>query len=105
MSKSSRRIVSFELPESVYQALEDEATARGTSSVHKRAREILVEHFTDSTEIQDQLDSLGMDMAWLGNLVRRTAYAVIVHAAGRDSAEANAWIRENMAHTQEQETV
>lgn len=105
MFKSSRRIVSFELPEDVYRALDDEAAARGTSSVHKRAREIVVEHFTNFADLQDQLDSLGMDVAWLGNLVRRIAYAVIVHAAGKDSDEANAWIRENMPHTREREVL
>lgn len=103
MAKSQRHIVSFELPELVYEALQEDAAARGSNSVHQRARELLLDHFANRGvgELQEQLAALDGEVAWLGVMVRRVAYAVIVHAAGKDSDVANAWVRENMPHNPE----
>lgn len=103
MAKSRRHIVSFELPEAVYEALQEDAATRGSRSIHRRSREILVDHLTNRTqlELQEQLATLDSEVAWLGDMLRRLAYSVMVHAAGKDNPEANAWIRENMPRNRE----
>jgi hypothetical protein len=60
-------------------------------------------HYLENSthELEEQLAAIERDMTWLGQLVRRVAYVVIVHAAGKESTEANAWIREHMPQTQE----
>ncbi|HMP07656.1 MAG TPA: hypothetical protein PJ982_15000 [Lacipirellulaceae bacterium] len=103
MSVKPRPIVTFEVPPAVLQALVDDATLRGASSPHLRAREILVDHFAnrEAGELRERLAELEKDVAYLGELVRRTTYSVIVHAGQRTSQQANEWIREHMPRTRD----
>lgn len=100
MDKTPRRIVTVELPESVYAALIEEARLRNASSHHQRAREIVVEHFINPElqGLRERIDELDLGVTYLGELLRRTTYSVMVHAAKRTSDEANEWIREHLPH-------
>jgi hypothetical protein len=101
MAHTNRRVVSFELSEVVFKALQDDAAIRGSGSIHQRARDIVVDYFANREidELNEQITSLDANVAYLGDLVRRVAYSVIVHAAGKGSEEANRWIREHMPKT------
>ena len=98
MGQSIRRNVTFELPLSAFKELQEDANSRGSVSIHQRAREIVIDYLANReiVELTEQVASLDVGVAHLGDLVRRVAYSVIVHAAGKDSKDANKWIRENM---------
>lgn len=98
MAKSPRRNITFELPPAVFQALKEDAEVHGLESHHKRARDIVIDYLTnrDLADLRTHVAALDTDISYLAELVRRVAYSVIVHAAGRDSKEANEWIREHM---------
>ena len=99
LKTSRRRIVSFELPPAILEQLQDDAKTRGSSSVHQRARDIVMDYLSnrDTAELSEGVAALDADIAYLGDLVRKVAFSVIVHAAGKDSKLANEWIRNNMA--------
>lgn len=101
MATKSRRIVTFELPLPVHVALQEDAAIREITSIHQRAKEILIDHYTNPEigELRDSVSELDGNVAYLGELVRRVAFSVIVHAGKRTSKEANEWIRENMPRT------
>jgi hypothetical protein len=98
MAKTKRRNVTCELPPAILTALHEETTARGGSSIHLRAREIIVDHFVNRElgELRERIAELDGNVAYLGELLRRNTYSVIVHAGKRTSQEANEWIREHM---------
>jgi len=100
---SPRRNVTCELPLTVFHALQDEANLRGASSLHQRAREILIEHFASRElgELRERIAELDGNVAYLGELLRRSTYSIIVHAGKRSSQEANEWIREHMPRTRD----
>lgn len=102
-SKSGRRVISFQLPKEVFEVLQQDVALRGTKSLHQRCRDIVVNHYLEDSahELQEQLSAIESDVTWLGQLVRRVAYAVIVHAAGKEIKEANSWIREHMPITKD----
>jgi outer membrane murein-binding lipoprotein Lpp len=93
-----RRNITFELPPTEYQALQEDAEARGSGSLHQRAREIITDSLSnrDIDELSEQVAIVDANVAHLSELLRRVAYSVLVHAAGKESKEANAWIREHM---------
>ena len=95
---SERRNVTFELPKAEYVALQDDAATRGLDSIHQRAREIVIDYLSDRSqeEQMERISALEQELAHVGELIRRLTYCVITHAAGKDSAEANAWIRKHM---------
>jgi hypothetical protein len=103
MSKSNRRIVTFELPKSVFDSLQEDTQVRGANSVHQRAREIIIDHASNQhiNDLVDRVESLDTEVSHVGDLIRRVAYSVIVHASGKTSKEANAWIREHMPNRSE----
>lgn len=103
MPTTPRRIVTYELPATIFKSLQEEASVRGVASHHQRAREILVEHYAnpEADEFRQRIDELGRDVAYLGELVRLTAYSVMVHAGDYPSDEANAWIRDHMPRTRD----
>jgi hypothetical protein len=98
---SRRRNITFELSKFEHSALYDDATQRGLRSIHQRAREVVVDYLSNhkAEEVLERISALESEFLYLGDLIRRLAYSVITHAAGRDSKEANAWIRENMPRT------
>jgi hypothetical protein len=97
-NQASRRNVTFELPLTEYKALQNDAAVRGLDSIHQRGREIVIDYLSHQAteDFSERIASIEQDIAHLGELVRRTAFSVIRHAAGRNSEEANEWIRENM---------
>lgn len=103
MATTPRRIVTFELPTAVLKALQDDADLRGSASHHQRARDILIEHFANRelSELHERVAELDSSVAYLGELLRRNTYSVIVHAGKRTSKEANEWIREHMPRTKD----
>ncbi len=102
MAKKKRCLITFELPEAVYSSLIEESRMRGLSSRHQRAREILVEHFINHElrQLHDRVSEVDRAVAYLGELIRRTSYSVMVHAAKFPSEDANDWIREHMPRTE-----
>ena len=95
---SARNVVSFELPLDMLKALKDDAVSRGTTSHHKRAREIIVQFLSnrDVGELHEEVAELDRSVSYLGELMRRVAYSVIVHAGNKPSETANEWIRDHM---------
>ena len=80
------------------QALQDRSTTVGDKSHHLHARDIVINALISPTkyELQQQIIEQERRYAHLEMMIRRLAYSVLVHAAGRTSEEANAWIRENI---------
>jgi hypothetical protein len=103
MASKKRLNVTCELPSGVFTALQKEADAREAASIHQRAREILIEHFANRElgELRDRIAELDGNVAYLGELLRRSTYSVIVIAGKRTSEEANEWIREHMPRTRD----
>src|SRR4051812_4603236 len=98
MAKSIRRNITFELPAEAYEALKVDAEVHAVHSLHKRARKIIIDYLSqrELVDLRAHVAALDADIAYLGELVRKAEFSIIVHAAGRSSKEANEWIREHM---------
>lgn len=100
-SQNQRRIISFELPVNAFKALQQDAELRGTASGHQRARELVVEYFSnpDVQQLKERVEEIDREIAYLGEMLRRTTFSVMVHAGKLRSEDANEWIREHMPRT------
>lgn len=101
---TKRRVVSFQLPEPQYRALEDDALHRGLKSLHQRGREIVVEHLCgmDAAETNERIAALEQEVAGLKEdiahvlkLLRRVGFAVVL-GSGKSESEASDWVRDHM---------
>lgn len=94
----ARRIVSFELSAVELMALKDEVERGDVRSHHQRAKEIVTRYLANpqTRELRDYIAILDADVAYLTELTRRAVYSNLVHIGGRDSKDANDWIREHM---------
>ncbi len=95
---ASRRLVTFELSQAAFDALQRDTTEHGLRSHHQRAREIVIGYLAnrDNVELRAQLAALESKVLGVAELIRRDTYAVLVHAAKMDNEKAKAWIRESM---------
>jgi hypothetical protein len=98
MSTPKRNVVSFELPASMLEALQDDARMRGVKSFHKRASEIVMDYLTNRelNELRETVAELDRDVVHVGELVRRAAFSNIVHSAKMSPSVANEWIEQHM---------
>lgn len=99
MATPSRRIITFELPQEDFDALQHNADAFDVASRHQRARDIVSEYLASgqvagSNEGVERLDA---EVAFLQELIRRTTYVLLVNVGGVASDDANRWIRRHMA--------
>lgn len=64
----------------------------------KNWMEIIVDYLNNQSaaEIDERLSALEQQLAQLPELLRRLAFSVITHAGGKDSKQANDWIRQHM---------
>lgn len=101
-SKSSgRNLVTFELSDDAFAALQRDTDKHNVSSHHLRAREIMLAYLAnrDVAEIRTTLAGMEEKLLRVAKLVKKDCYAVLVHAAKMDSEKANAWIVKNMSDT------
>lgn len=97
-ASTGRHLVTFELSPEAFEALQRDAAKHAVRSHHQRAREITLDYLAnrDEAELRTTLASIESDLLGLAGLMRRDAYAVLVHAAGWSEEKANKWIREHM---------
>lgn len=98
MPAPKRRNVTFELPIDLFNAFEVESETTKAGSRHQKARDIVVERLTNpsTAELAEGIERLDAELSYTQELIRKLTYSVIVHAAGRESEEANRWIRLHM---------
>lgn len=97
-ASTGRHLVTFELSADAFEALLRDAAKHAVPSHHQRAREITLDYLAnrDVAELRTMLATIESEISGVAGLVRRDAYAVLVHAAGWNEEKANKWIREHM---------
>ena len=110
---ASRRNVTCELPAFAFEALQEDAGARGLDSLHQRGREIVIDYLSNQTAVEaaervsaveQEVAGLREDISHIEKLLRRLAYVTIAlsnegesdEAKARQSDKANDWVKRNM---------